>query len=82
MANDYQIDDGYLILDIPEIPSYGEDDVLILKDGKVKSLDKMSPLIGILKGAHKNQWSIGVYTPKDNLVKVSKGLTDLESYLE
>ncbi|MFQ5974938.1 MAG: hypothetical protein ACE5J5_01295 [Candidatus Hydrothermarchaeales archaeon] len=82
MANDCKTDDGYIILDIPKLPAYGESSVSILKDGRVLRLEDMSPLAKMLEEAHKNQWSIGVYTPKDNIVKASKGLADLESYLE
>ncbi len=81
MAEACKIDEGYIILDIPKMPSYGDGNVSILKDGKVQGLEDMSPLVKILKEAHKNQWSIGVYTPKDNIDKASKKLADLDNYL-
>ncbi len=81
LAEDCKIDDGYIILDIPKMPSYGEGDVSILIDEKVQELEDLSPLVKILKGAHKNQWSIGVYTPKDNIDMASKKLADLNSYI-
>ena len=81
MAEACRIDEGYIILDIPKLPSYGECDVSILIDGRVQGLEEMSSLAKILKEAHKTQWSMGVYTPKENIEKASKKLARLDEYI-
>ncbi len=78
IAMDYGIDEGYVLLDIPEIPSYKVGAVMI-KEGKCKKIDNVSPLIRILKEAGKTQWNIAIYSPKENVDKLKK--FDLNQYI-
>ncbi|MFQ6135938.1 MAG: HD domain-containing protein [Candidatus Hydrothermarchaeales archaeon] len=80
MAEDCNVASGYIILDIPPMPEYREGEVFISRDGETLKLEDASPLAGILREAHKNQWSVGIYTPKENLDKVSKACRELERY--
>lgn len=81
LAEDCGLERGYVLLDIPEVPEYGELDAKLLKDGQILKLEEESPLVGILREAHKGQWNIGVYSPKEHLKVISKACENLEGYL-
>ncbi|MEE8403252.1 MAG: HD domain-containing protein, partial [Candidatus Hydrothermarchaeaceae archaeon] len=70
IAADSDASDGYVLLDIPEVPDYMEMDARILKNGEVIGIEEASPLVGIMRDAQKAQWNIGVYTPKEHLERV------------
>lgn len=81
IARDCGLEQGYVLLDIPQVPTYKEMSALIMKDEKIFRLDEISPLVEILKEAQKSQWSMGIYTPKEHLEKVSGICTNLKAYL-
>lgn len=81
VAKECGLKKGYVILDIPPIPEYGEMDAKIHKDGMLLRLEEESPLVRILREAQKEQWSVGIYTPKENLKKVMKACEKIEDYL-
>lgn len=81
IAGECGLEEGYLILDIPPLPAYQELETLVVKDGEVFKIKELSPLMDILMDAQKSQWSFGVYTPRENVEKVSQVCEQLESYL-
>jgi hypothetical protein len=81
IARDCGLEQGYVLLDIPPVPTYKEMSALIMKDEKIFRLDEISPLVEILKEAQKSQWSMGIYTPKEYLGKVSGICKNLKEYL-
>ncbi len=78
IAQDLGIEEGYLLLDIPEMPTYKIEAVMV-KDGEEHSIEKASPIIRILKEAQKEQWNMAIYTSKENLEKIKN--LEVESYL-
>jgi len=79
MARDLGIEEGYVLLDIPEIPTYKIEAVMV-KDNQEYSIEEASPIIKILNEAQKEQWNMAVYTSKENLDRVKN--LEVEDYLE
>lgn len=79
IAEDYNIEKGYVLLDVPKAVNLKEMDIKIIKDKRLTGIDRESPLAGILKDAQKAAWSFNIYTPKENVKRMS-GI-EIESYL-
>ena len=58
------IDPGNVLIDIPKTPEIAEMKALIKIDGKMLHLDEASHIVATLERAHKDNWRMGVYTPK------------------
>jgi len=82
IAEECRLDYGYVLIDIPAVPKYEETGALILRNGKVKSLEEVSPLVSVLKKTQRGYWNVGVYAPEEALGAVSKVCEGIESYLE
>jgi hypothetical protein len=59
------IDPGNVLIDIPKTPEIAEMKALIKTDGKMLHLDEASHIVATLERAHKDNWRMGVYTPKE-----------------
>jgi hypothetical protein len=59
------IDSRYVLIDIPNTPEIEEMKALIRTDGKMQHLDEVSQVVATLEQAHKDNWKMGVYTPKE-----------------
>jgi hypothetical protein len=81
MAQEAGVDSGYLILDIPELPESQESDALVRKDNGIWKLEEVSPLARILKEAHKDHWSVGVYAPREGRERAGRVASSLSTYL-
>ena len=81
MAEDAGVDYGYVLLDVPPEPSYRELDALIAQGERIKRIEEVSPLVGVLKVAQKSHWSLGIYAPKEHVERVRRVTASLESYL-
>ncbi len=79
IAEDYNIEKGYVLLDIPQAVSLKEMDIKIIKDNQLTGIDRESPLVRILKETQKAQWSFNIYTLKEDAKRIS-GI-EIESYL-
>ena len=79
IAEDYNIEKGYVLLDIPQAVSLKEMDIKIIKDNQLTGIDRESPLVRILKETQKAQWSFNIYTLKEDTKRIS-GI-EIESYL-
>ena len=72
IAENCDLEYGYVIIDVPPIPRKEEIDVKIIKDDEIISIEKESQIARILKNSQKDLWSFEVYSPKENLEKVKK----------
>ncbi len=79
-AANCKLDEGYVIFDIPPL-QHKELEISIVKDGDAFGIGELSPLAGILTEAHKRQWNVGIYAPRERLERVAKECNKLESYL-
>ncbi len=81
LAEDAGVEAGYVILDIPPKPKYEEKNALVFDGEKIERLDHVSPLVKILQKTQKAHWSVGVYTPSENLEKVAHVCEEIDGYL-
>jgi uncharacterized protein len=81
LAEDAGVEPGYVILDIPPKPKYEEKNALVYDGEKIERLDTVSPLVKILQKTQKAHWSVGVYTPEENLEKVARVCEGIKEYL-
>ena len=66
------IDPENVLIDIPKAPDIAEMKALIKVDGKMLRLDEASHVVATLERAHKDNWKMGVYTPKEHRDAVGK----------
>lgn len=71
------VEDGYVLIDIPKSPKIEEIKAKILVNGDIKSLDDVSQIVRTLEVAQWENWKVGVYTPKENLLKVENVVKDV-----
>lgn len=69
MAN---VEEGYVLVDIPEKPEIVEMKAKVLVNGRMLSIDKASSLVAVLEKAQVDNWRLGVYTPSEYKEKVGK----------
>jgi len=81
MAKNLGLDQGYVILDIPPVPSQKEHHIPIIRETGSCDIRELSPIVGMLAEAQKTQWSYAVYTSKENLETVGRECLSLDSYL-
>ncbi|MDF0590940.1 HD domain-containing protein [Candidatus Methanocrinis natronophilus] len=73
------IDPLYVLVDNPDLPRIAEGNVTIVgRDGEMRPLREVSPLVTIMERAHHAAWRLGVYTTEENRDRVKKAAT---SYL-
>jgi HD superfamily phosphohydrolase len=61
-----------VILDVPPEPEMRESSTRVLVGGEVRRLDEQSPLVGTLRAAHREQWRLGVYAPREHTDRVGR----------
>jgi HD superfamily phosphohydrolase len=66
------IEQGYVLVDIPEKPDIVEMKARVLMNGKMIPLDKASSLVAALGKAQLDNWRLGVFTPAEYREKVGK----------
>jgi len=59
------IDPENILIDIPKTPEIAEMKALIKTDDKMLRLDEASHVVATLERAHRDNWRMGVYTPKE-----------------
>lgn len=73
IAEKCNIEKDYLILDIPKIPKIKELDAnILLLDGNVKKINKVSKVVEIISKAQLDSWEIRIYSRKKDREKVKK----------
>ncbi|MFP4654917.1 MAG: HD domain-containing protein [Methanohalobium sp.] len=65
LAEMADIDSKYILIDIPGTPEIEEMKALIRTDSKMQHLDDVSQVVATLEQAHRDNWRMGVYTPKE-----------------
>jgi hypothetical protein len=76
IAEEVGIDEEEVLIDIPKLPRIEEMKALIKVNGKKMTLDKASHLVATLEKAHRDNWKLGVYTPREHREKVNKIVND------
>ena len=76
IAETVGIDPENVLIDIPKSPDIAEMKALIKTDGKMLRLDEASHIVATLERAHKDNWKMGVYTPKEHRDTVGKAARD------
>ncbi|WP_406660006.1 HD domain-containing protein [Methanolobus sp. ZRKC3] len=66
------IDQGDVLIDIPGKPDISEMKALVKMNGKMVSLDEASNIVATLEHAHRDNWKMGIYTPKEHREAVGK----------
>lgn len=71
------IDPKDILIDIPGRPEIAEMKALVKMSGKMQRLDEVSHVVATLEHAHRDNWRMGVYTPKEHREAVGKAARDL-----
>ena len=80
IAQDFDMDKNYVIVNIAEYPRFDEMKTQVNVDGKLYPLTEISDIIGALSKARFNIPDISVYVPKEDKAKFKK--LKLENYLD
>jgi hypothetical protein len=79
LASEMGVEEGYVLLDLPPFKEYREIKGNVVINGKLKRIDKASPLIRILRQAQEEILSVAIYVPREYLGKFGK--VELDDYL-
>jgi len=66
------IDPKEILIDVPGQPDISEMKALVKMNGKMQRLDEVSHVVATLEHAHRDNWKMGVYTPREHREKVGK----------
>ncbi|SFM44138.1 HD domain-containing protein [Methanolobus profundi] len=72
IADDVGIDPEYVLIDIPRNPEIAEMKALVKVNNRMLRLDEASNVVATLEQAHRDNWKMGVYTPKEYRDDVAK----------
>jgi hypothetical protein len=72
IAEDADVEEKDVLIDIPGLSQIEEMNALIKSNGKMMYLDKASPIVATLENAHRDNWRMGVYTPQTHREAVKK----------
>ncbi|WMW22157.1 HD domain-containing protein [Methanolobus mangrovi] len=72
IAEDVGIEPESVLIDIPKDPEIAEMKALVKVNGRMLRLDEVSHVVATLEQAHRDNWKMGVYTPKEYREEVSK----------
>ncbi|MCK4938535.1 MAG: HD domain-containing protein [Methanosarcinales archaeon] len=62
LADEAGVPEGYVLVDIPDMPDMTEMKAMIVVNGKLVNLEQVSPIVNNLEQAHMDNWRMGVYT--------------------
>jgi HD superfamily phosphohydrolase len=82
IAKDSGLEPGYVIIDIPPLAKYEEENASIYDGKNIHRLDALSPIVKILQETQGAQWSVGVYSPQEHVEKVAKVCEGIEEYID
>ena len=80
ISQDYNIERDYLIINLPEYPSFDEMKTWVSLGDKLYHLNEISSIVGALSSARFNSPDICLYVPKEDLDKTKR--IKLENYLD
>jgi hypothetical protein len=72
IASEVGIDAESVLIDIPKNPEIAEMKALVKINNKMLRLDEASHVVSTLEQAHRDNWKMGVYTPKEHREAVGK----------
>jgi hypothetical protein len=72
IASEVGIDAESVLIDIPRNPEIAEMKALVKINNKMLRLDEASHVVSTLEQAHRDNWKMGVYTPKEHREAVGK----------
>ncbi|WP_321429335.1 HD domain-containing protein [uncultured Methanolobus sp.] len=72
IASEVGIDAESVLIDIPRDPEIAEMKALVKINNKMLRLDEASHVVSTLEQAHRDNWKMGVYTPKEHREAVGK----------
>lgn len=81
IAEDVGIEPKNVLIDIPKSPEIAEMKALVKVNNRMLRLDEASNVVAILEQAHRDNWKMGVYTPKeyrDDVTKAAKVFFDVK----
>ncbi|MDY0386556.1 MAG: HD domain-containing protein [Methanolobus sp.] len=81
IAEDVGIEPKDVLIDIPKSPEIAEMKALVKVNNRMLRLDEASNVVAILEQAHRDNWKMGVYTPKeyrDDVTKAAKVFFDVK----
>jgi HD superfamily phosphohydrolase len=65
IADEANVDENTVILDVPSEPTMQESTSRVVVNGEVRKLGNQSTLVSALRAAQRDQWRLGVYAPGD-----------------
>lgn len=81
IAEDVGIESKNVLIDIPKSPEIAEMKALVKVNNRMLRLDEASNVVATLEQAHRDNWKMGVYTPKeyrDAVTKAAKVFFDVK----
>lgn len=72
IADEADVDQRRVVLDVPPRPSMRESVSRVMVNGDVRQLDEQSTLVGALRAAQREQWRLGVYAPDEATDRVGR----------
>ncbi len=81
IAEDVGIEPKNILIDIPKSPEIAEMKALVKVNNRMLRLDEASNVVATLEQAHRDNWKMGVYTPKeyrDAVTKAAKVFFDVK----
>ena len=66
-----------VILDVPPEPTMRESTARVTVNGRIRRLERQSPLVSALRTAQRNQWRLGVYAPEPATDRVGRAAADV-----
>ncbi len=66
------VEEEKIIVDIPPLEDVRESSAIVRFEDRMMKLEECSPIVRALKYAERDSWMMGVYTTKENVVKVAE----------
>jgi HD superfamily phosphohydrolase len=72
VADRADVHEREVVVDVPPRPGLRESATRVVVGGEVRRLDEQSPLVAALRAAHREQWRLGVYAPREDADRVGR----------
>jgi HD superfamily phosphohydrolase len=76
LAKQAHVPEGYVLVDLPEMPEMTEKKAVIISGSRMVRLDEASPIVRNLVQAQMDNWRVGVYTLPEYREQVTKVARD------
>jgi len=77
IAGDAGVPQEYILVDVPPLPDDAEIKTMVLRNGSLVPLERVSPLVAILHKSQVDNLFFGVYTPREHVDAVRKSCEDI-----